>query len=614
MQAISRSFVVLAASAFLLGPAVRSASSQDQSMVQGVKDRSALVTFDVKERPLRDLVKHIADKAGVNVVVDPGIDADVTIALKDVNWFQALKLVAEKAGCVVVPLATNLYKVEKPPRVHFAFQDTNIRDVIDAIAKIAGANIIVAPEVEGTITLRLKDVPWKDALNQAVKTLGYALVEEDRGILRVVSPASLTEQLERRVFQLKFIRPQSVYVPFIKSNYVLGSPKAPTGDSKDFTLIQALRRALSKNGTIEYINRSNMIIVKDTKPVLDEIARMIELIDKEPAQVFVDVKFVTTDNRDIFNFGVDIGDSGLQASLSGGAIPTRLPFNLGGGGWDDDIIANDAHKGPFADSTLNAGSTVVPDTVFGTLDFQQVNLVLKVLKQDRSSEIVQAPKIIALDNQEATIFVGETVRWAQARAEQGQAGGLQLVVEEADNSPVSTGFQLFLVPHIVPGTDKVVLNVIPQSESLTGSAGPPNAPQGFDVFTVGSGTGQGTIALPRVSSSTIATKMLLQSGQTAVIGGLTTDRVTNVETKVPLLGDIPFLGYLFKNENRAIQRKAMIVFVTPRIIRSPEETSASIEKEVERIRRMREEELRKAFGINPWQTSGSGEGKGKAGK
>ena len=544
MQANLSKRMVLAALTGLWALSAASLPAQDKGMVQGVNDETTLVTFDVLERPLQDLARHIGDKAGVNIILAKGIEANVTIALKDVEWRQALELVAEKAGCVVVKLAGNLYKIEKPPRVTMSFSDTPIKDVIEAIAKISNANIIVAPEVEGVITLRLTNVPWMDALKHVVRTLGYELVEEDRGILRVVSPASLTEQLERRTFRLKYVRPQSTYVPVVDSEYVIGKPKTPTGDVTDFTLIAALQRLSSKNGSLEYIDRSNVIIAKDTRPVLDEIEQMIELIDVEPAQVFVDVKFVTTDNRDILNVGVDIGDSGLQATLSGGAIPSRLPFDLGRGGWDDDIIANVPYagqpaQGPFTDSTLNAGTTVVPNTVFGALDFQQVNLVLKLLKQDRSSEIVQAPKIIALDNQESTIFVGDTVRWAQAKAEQGQAGGLSLTVEEADNSPVSTGFQLFLVPHIVPGTNKVMMDIIPRSDSLTGTGSSASAPEGFDVFSVGSGTGQGSIALPRVSSSTIATKMLLQSGQTAVIGGLTTDRVVDVTTKVPFLGDIP---------------------------------------------------------------------------
>jgi type II secretory pathway component GspD/PulD (secretin) len=608
MQAKSMKRMACWAFAVLLGSGAAALQAQENGLVKGVNDKATLVTFDVLERPLQDLVRHIADKAGVNIIVSKGVEANVTIALKEVKWRQALELVAEKADCVVVKMASNLYKVEKPPRVTINFSDSPVKDVIEAIAKISGANIIVAPEVEGTITLRLTDVPWMDALRHIVRTLGYAVVEEDRGILRVVSPASLTEQLERRTFRLKYVRPQATYVPIIESEYVAGKPKLPTGEVADFTLIAALQRVLSANGSLEYIDRSNIIIAKDTRPVLDEIEQMIDLIDVEPAQVFVDVKFVTTDNRDILNVGVDIGDSGLQAALSGGAIPTRLPFDLGRGGWDDDIIANVPYsgqpaQGPFTDSTLNAGTTVIPNTVFGALDFQQVNMVLRLLKQDRSSEIVQAPKIIALDNQESTIFVGDTVRWAQAKAESSQSGGLQLSVQEADNSPVSTGFQLFLVPHIVPGTNKVMMDIIPRSDALTGTGSTASAPQGFDVFSVGSGSGEGSIALPRVSSSTIATKMLLQSGQTAVIGGLTTDRTVDVTTKIPFLGDIPILGYLFKNEDRSIQRESLIVFVTPRVIRSPEETFKSLQNEIEAVRRRHEKAFQDRFDKNPWDLS-----------
>ena len=104
--------------------------------------------------------------------------------------------------------------------------------------------------------------------------------------------------------------------------------------------------------------------------------------------------------------------------------------------------------------------------------------------------------------------------------------------------------------------------------------------------------------------------MLLQSGQTAVIGGLTTDRVSNVETKVPLLGDIPVLGYFFKNVNRSIQRESLIVFVTPRIIRSPEETSSFLKDEIEKIRQKHEQEFREVFGKNPWQTTAEAAEKG----
>src|SRR6185503_5049528 len=187
-----------------------------------------------------------------------------------------------------------------------------------------------------------------------------------------------------------------------------------------------------------------------------EIQDMLALLDVEPAQVFIDVKFVSTANRDLFNVGMDYGDLGPQVTYSGGQIPITLPFNLGAGGWDDLIIADDSGQGPIV-----AGSQV-PATIFGALSFTQWAGALRLLQRDTTTEVIQAPKLVVLDGKEGTIFVGETVRYAQASSQQGQAGGLELSIEEADNSPVSTGFQLLVQPHVIPGSSKVDMLVIPK--------------------------------------------------------------------------------------------------------------------------------------------------------
>ena len=559
--------------------------AQATQEAQGPGDASALITLKLKERPLKDVVQGIRRKAGVNIIIDENIDAPpVTIELVDVPWRKALDLVAESSQCVVVQVASNVLRVEKPPTVFFAFENADIQKVIDTIAKISGANIVVAPDVQGTITLRLKNIPWRDALEATTKTLGYVVVEESRGILRVVPASNMKEDLIARSYQLRYVRPKSTYVPYLNSNYVKNTQtvaQASGSDGPPFKLIDALQKIVTTGtGTLQYYEGNNTIFVKDTKPVVDQISRMIEAIDVEPPQVFVDVKFVTTSNRDILNYGVGIGDNGWQVSAGGGQIPIKFPFDLGAGGWDDNVIANDNGIGPFADQNLNpTGQTQMPDVIFGALSFTQVTAALQLLAKDTDSEIVQAPKLIAIDHQEATIFVGETIRYAQARAEQGQAGGLQLVVEEAPKSPVQTGFQLLVIPHVVPGTDKIIMDVIPQSDSLSGTGTSSLAPAGFDVFTVGAGTGgNGSIALPRIASSTLATKVILRSSQTAVLGGLSTDTTSKTHTRIPIIGDIPVLDFLFGSHNNSTTKTSLIVFVTPQIIRSPEEVEQTVNK------------------------------------
>ena len=580
-------------------------NQEDEIQTQAAGDRSAMLTLKLQDRLLRDVVPNIRRMAGVNIIIDERIvDETVTIDLEEVEWRLALDLVAEAAGCIVVEVAGNVLKVEKPPRVYFAFENADIQKVIDTIAKISGANIVVAPEVQGNITLRLKNIPWRDALEAAVKTLGFVVVEEDRGILRVITASNLQEDLVVKTIQLRYVRPKSTYVPLIASEYVtdLQSLQQLQPNMVQFSLLDALRRTLTPNiGTLEYFDGINVVVVKDTKPVVDQIQRIIEKIDIEPAQVFIDVKFVTTSNEAILDYGISPGGSGYTASLGLGQIPTRLPFELGAGGFDDDIIANDLGIGPFADPALNiGGNTVMPDVIFGALNLTQVNATLRLLKQDSTSEIVQAPKLIALDHQTATIFVGEAVRYAQSRVEQGQAGGLLLALEEGDDSPVNVGFQLLVIPHVVPGTDKVIMEVIPQRTALTGTGSTVLAPAGFDVFTVGAAGAAGSIALPRVSSNTIATKVLLRSNQTAVLGGLVERTQIEVVTKIPLLGDIPILGYLFKQVSQQDTRTTLIVFITPSIIRSPEDIENNVRSILQDRWLVREamlQQQREIFGI-----------------
>lgn len=568
--------------------------AEQQGAPEGVSSQAegalqSRLTLRLKDRELRDVVQSIRRKTSANIIMDPGIEAPVTIDLQDVPWRQALSLVAEQAGCIVTEADGGVLKVEKPPRVYFAFENTDIQKVIDTISKISGANIVVAPEVKGTITVRLKNIPWRDALDAVVKTLGFVVVQEDFGILRVVPASNIEQDLVTRTIPLRYVRPTSVFLPLITSEYVkdLRNVQPLQPGQQSFSLLNTLENMVTPDiGSIEYISETNVLMIRDTRPVVETIERTIALMDIEPAQVQLDVRFVTTSNDDLLDIGVSPGGNGWSASLGLGQIPTRLPFDLGAGGWEDSLIANETGTGPFVDgaSAQNLpATTTIPSVVFGALNFQQVTATLRLLARDARSEIEQAPQITTLDNHTATIFVGEAVRYAQARVEQGQAGGLLLALEEGDESPVNIGFQLLATPHIVPGTDKVMMEVIPQRTSLSGTGSSAIAPAGFDVFEVGGGTnaGAGQIALPRVASSTLSTTVLLSSGETAVLGGLKSKTESETVTKLPLLGDIPLLGYLFKNRVKQETMSTLLVFITPQIIRSAEDMTESMQRVLE---------------------------------
>ena len=566
----------------------------DPKAKSGGKIRQTAITMDVSGRPLKDVVEYVQGVTGANIFVVSGGDELVDFRCDKLDWKKALKYVSEYAGCVLIEEGVNVYRIEKPPRVNFFFEDADVKKVIDAISRIGGANIIVSPEVQGLVNVRLTDIPWRDALETIVKTLGFTIVEEDRGILRVVSPSSLQEQLETRVFELKYLRPPGTYTAFIDTDYAVGEPadQQRRGDikelEKEFFLLNALKKALSKQGELDYIRERNAIIVKDTKPVLDEVAKILDSLDVEPGQIFLDVKFVTTANSDLFDFGVDWAN-GIEVFTNGGIVPSRLPFDVGKGGWDDDIIPSISDGPlPLDDDELKAATT------YGVLDFSQTMATLRLLKNDTKSNVIQAPKLIALDHQEATIFVGDTTRYAESTSESGQSGGLAFSIQEAKNSPVQTGFQLLFIPHIIPGTNKMIMTVIPEAETFSPGTNSPTLP-GFNRFEIG----DLSIDLPQIQSRTIVTKMILESGQTAVIGGLVTEEDFEQVRKIPFLGDLPIIGYLFKFKRIRKSKQSLLVFITPYLIKTPEETQKVLDREVDKRREKLREERERIFGDVP---------------
>jgi type II secretory pathway component GspD/PulD (secretin) len=574
----------------LVAPGTPVAAQSDPSA--GGAAAGSNITLDVKDRPLKDVVEFVRGKTAVNIIVSPDAEQQkVTINIRDLPWEKALELIAENAECVLVRDGANLLKVEKPPQVSFEFEDADIRKVISVIAAYSGANIVVGQEVQGTVTIRLNKVPWRSALDTVVKTLGFVVVEDERQILRVTDPARLQEQLETRVYTFKFVRPPAPYQAKIKTDVQVDSVKAPNVDvEKEFNILKAFRAAVAPEGSLEYIQASNSVVVTGTKPKLDQLEQLIYQVDIEPSMVGVDIKFVLTRNRDFLDVGVDPGDEGFKVSMDFGKMTHRLPFSLGDGGWEDSISAEGS--GPPEGDWHGTGPVPVASGTgftFGTLDFTGVQFALRLLKQDVASRLVQAPKVLTLDNQAATIFVGETIRYAQTSAEQGQAGGLQYSIEEAANSPVQTGFQMLVIPHVIPDSQKVMLTVIPQQKTLTGTSA---EQPGFNVFRGGTGASEVQIALPQEAAATVVTHMLLESGETAVIGGLLTDAESKQVNKIPFVGDLPIIGWLFKNERTSETKDHLIILITPQILRGAEERRASLSQEIQQVQERLKDEYK----------------------
>ena len=544
-----------------------------------------LVTIDVRDKDLREVLSQIGDQVKVNIVVDPQVEESVTLTLETIDWREALDILARETNCVVVEVSDRLIRFTQPPSINIEFQDAELAVVLELLAKQSGANIVISEDVQGKVSLTLRDVPWREALNTIVKTAGYVVVSEREGvseILRIVSPEKLTQQQETRIYQLRYIRPPEQYVAIISDiEKQAGSLGTNTTDSEEeFTLLRALRRALSPGGEMDFDVKTNSIIVKDIAPRLDEIAQIIAEIDVEPALVQVEVKFISTANDDILEAGLKLDDpntpgrDGFRLSARG-ASPSSNFADLSGLGvipdattgvpiYNGSVVSN---GGTWPFDIGNMQSIGVPYQALGVLDFTQTQLLISMVKDDENSKIVQQPFLTTLDNYPSTIFVGEEVPFAVQNVQQDQNGNVTVSIDENSRSPVNVGFTLYVSPHVIPGTDMIYMNVIPKVSTLVGNTS--DIP-GFDRFRF-SDPGSGTSAfidLPRESSQTVVTYLRVRDGQTAVIGGLHTERRVEIESAIPFLSDIPYLGEAFKWRRRQADVNHLLILVTPRIIKS----------------------------------------------
>ncbi|HRU51687.1 MAG TPA: secretin N-terminal domain-containing protein [Planctomycetota bacterium] len=554
--------------------------------------RDEFISFDVHDKPFSEIIEAIIAQTGKNIIYDDAIkEVFVTAKISGLVWRQALDVIAKEYKCILEDVGNNVLKVSKPPTVTMEFEGADIRAVINQIATISDRNIVISEQVKGLVSLRLKDVPWEEALESIIKTKNYVLVKESGGrILRVVPPQEIQTQLETKIFKLRYIRPKSVYTAYMKSNYFKESKgmalgKDDTVQISNFSLLSALQTVCTPGrGRITYDDMTNTLVITDTKPQIDKMEEIIREIDREPKQVFLDVKFIRTTNSDLFDFGLGPNDNGLNISQSFGSISTRMPFSLGSSGWEDAVAAYPEHtKGGFPNDELMKKITddIVPIS-FGKMDFSQTNFTLKLLKKDMKTKVVQAPKIITLDHHEATIFVGRSISYIEIEMNENDNGTITYELSEAQDSPVQEGFQMLVLPHVIPDTNKIQLTMITSNDQLSGTTavGNHNGLAGFNRFSISGKEDSVYLDMPEITQQVLVTHMILESGQTAVLGGLL--KVSQQETvrKIPFLGDIPFFGYLFKSKNVSKEKEDMFIFVTPRLVQSAEDADEKLKATV----------------------------------
>ena len=497
-----------------------------------VVEAKGLVTFTMKDTMLAEDQYVEVDVSQFGTAVQ-SIETfqDENKAKVEIRYNGSVKIKKiEENGIVTVAVTPlTLEEVQKSNNTTYEgkpisldFQDVPVRQVLQIIAQVNGFNLVTTDTVNGNVTISLSGVPWDQALDMILKIRG--LDKRLEGNILLIAPteelsARETQQLQskQQVQNLAELKSAHIEINYAKADEIATILKTSDGG------------ILSSRGNVTVDARTNTILIRDTLESIDEARRVINALDIPVKQVLIESRMVTVrDNVDEqlgvrWGFTGASGDNSVSGSLIGadttgqGIVPDigdRLNVNL-----------------PVSSAAGSIGFQIA-----NLLDGNILDLELSALEAENKGEIIASPRITVANQQEAYIEQGTEIPFVQATS----SGATSVEFKKAVLS-------LKVTPHITPD-NRIILNLV-VTQDTRGD-------------TVSTSTGPAVA----IDTQEISTQVLVENGETIVLGGIFQQVSTNDVSKVPLLGDIPYFGNLFKTTSTIEQKRELLIFVTPKII------------------------------------------------
>jgi type IV pilus assembly protein PilQ len=468
-------------------------------------------------------------------------------------------------------------------KITLDFKEAELRNVLKVIAYKSGVNIVASPEVAGTVTIRLQNVNWLEALKTIISTYGYGYDQRENII--VVAPLDkLTEQKKQEV-ELSQVQPTLTEVFMLKYVDAADAQRAiePQLSSRGkITVLESTGQAgwefgagddVGKRKRISEgrVSRSKTLIVTDVPPALDKIKKIIIDIDIKPLQILIETRIVEANKDRLRDIGLDWGTGSGGASASTGAL-SFTPSGKNRSGTDTSQVAGHILSDLITPSSFGPKSTGLTTAntglrvAFRRLTGAQFEAVLHALEEDVTANTLSAPRVLTLNNQEAAILVGQKYPLVKTdvSTESGKITGSTLQKYQ------DIGIQLNVVPQIC---DKDFINMIihPAVTSFT------------ETLEIKSDSGATLSKFPIINTREAETQVLIRDGETVVIGGLLKDVKTRGRSGIPFLGDIPLLGLLFQRQTEDTEKIDLLIFITARIMKEGEFSDAHIATLEERL-------------------------------
>jgi len=425
-------------------------------------------------------------------------------------------------------------------RLSLNFQDIPVRAVLQLIADFTGLNVVVSDSVDGNLTLRLKNVPWDQALDIILKAKG--LSKRESGNVMLIAPSeeiAAQEKLDlealQQVTELAPIRSAFFEINFAK---VTDLAQLFEGSGEEGSL-----SLLSPRGSVIMDERTNTLIVKDTDTVISEIRRTLKKLDIPVRQVLIESRIVIATDDFKKELGVRFGLTGASASGANGFNSSTGTFN-GANTITDSVVDNINSGLPPLPAALPAGAdrlNVNLPTVgaAGSIAFtilsggNLLDLELSALQAEGDGEIVSSPRVVTSDRHEAFIEQGVEIPYLSATS----SGATQVQFKKAVLS-------INVTPQITPD-DRIIMDLSVNKDAVG------------EVFA----------NIPSIDTRQVTTQVLVDNGDTIVLGGIYETETRNQIDKVPLLGDLPIIGYLFKHTLESVEKQELLIFVTPKILK-----------------------------------------------
>ena len=426
-------------------------------------------------------------------------------------------------------------QVYEGERLSLNFQDIEVRAVLQLLADFTGLNMVVSDTVAGRITLRLKNVPWDQAMDIILKTKGLSMRRNDNVVLvapteEIAAREKLELESQQQIEELAPLRSELIQV-----NYAKAAELSELLKSQE-------NKLLSERGSVTIDERTNTLLVQDTAAKLSEIRELVSNLDIPVRQVMIESRIVIANNDFARDLGVKLGATAFGThdgdnALVGGGLPGDLATSPAFGLNGIEIPAGSGNEGLLVNlpQTLASGSGGAVNLLLGKVGSYLLRLELSAMQQEGKGEIVSSPRVITSDQNKAVIKQGVQIPYQEATS----SGATSVSFKEAV-------LQLEVTPHITPD-DRVIMDLSVHKDSPDFS--------------------RQVNGVPPVDTRQLETSVLVDNGETVVLGGIFERTKSKNIGRVPFFGDLPYVGWAFKQEQVQDENTELLIFVTPKILK-----------------------------------------------